>query len=32
MLIRLDDTLQPLIEAFNQRSNIRRFVALLSPT
>jgi len=32
MLVRLDDTLQPLIEAFNRNPKSRRFVTLLSPT
>jgi hypothetical protein len=32
MLIQLDNSLQPLIEAFNQNSGIHRFVTLLSPT
>jgi len=32
MLILLDDSLQPLIEAFNQNFHIHRFVTLLSPT
>ena len=32
MLIQLDDSLQPLIEAFNWDSDLHRFVTLLSPT
>ncbi len=32
MLIRLDDSLQPLIEAFNRNKAKHRFVTILSPT
>jgi hypothetical protein len=32
MLTQLDDSLQPLIDAFNQSASKRRFVTLLSPT
>ncbi len=32
MLIRLDETLQPLIEAFNRDRSKHRFVTILSPT
>lgn len=32
MLIQLDDTMQPLIEAFNRDKSKYRFITILSPT